>query len=81
MIKGSRKHLPLMAKTSFQVGDRVRYSSKFCRLVGAHTGWMPQVKGEITKLTGELATILWDFAGPDGVIAGGANVHNLQRLR
>ena len=70
-----------MTKKTFQIGDRVRYSSKFCRLVGAHTGWTPQAKGEITKITGELATIRWDFAGPDGQVWGGANVHNLQRIK
>jgi hypothetical protein len=26
-------------------GDRVRYSSEFCRQLGAATGWMPQARG------------------------------------
>ncbi len=65
----------------FSIGDRVRYSSKFCRLVGAHTGWTPQARGEITAMTGDLATIQWDFAGPDGLFMGGANVFNLQRIK
>lgn len=65
----------------FAIGDRVRYSSEFCRLIGAHTGWTPQARGVITKMTGDLATILWDFAGPDGIKSGGANVHNLQRIK
>ena len=70
-----------MTKPNFNIGDRIRYSSKFCRLIGAHTGWTPQARGVITKLRGELATIQWDFAGPDGRFIGAANVHNLQRTK
>lgn len=68
-------------KKQFQVGDRVRYSSEFCRLIGATTGWTPQARGEIIKMKGELASIRWDFAGPDGIINGAANVFNLEKLR
>lgn len=70
-----------MPKTKFSVGNRVRYSSTFCRTIGAISGWTPQARGEITKLTGDLATIQWDFAGPDGNLIGGANVFNLQKIK
>ena len=67
--------------TKFNIGDRVRYSSEFCRQIGAVSGFTPQARGEITKLTGELASIRWDFAGPDGNRFGGANVCNLQKIK
>ena len=70
-----------MIKHKFSIGDRVRYSSKFCRLVGAHTGWTSQARGEIIMLTNDLATIHWDFAGPDGNFIGAANVFNLQQTK
>ena len=72
-----------MTKTKFCVGDRVRYSSTFCRTIGASTGFTPQARGEITALSrsGEIATIHWDFAGPDGNFIGGANVFNLQKIK
>jgi len=67
--------------TTFNVGDRVRYSSEFCRQIGAVSGFTPQARGEITKLNGDLAAIRWDFAGPDGSSFGGANVCNLQKIK
>jgi hypothetical protein len=72
-----------MAK-DLQTGDRVRYSSEFCRTIGAHFGWTPQAKGTITRLWGGDATfaeILWDFAGPHGTRRGCAHLSALQRLR
>jgi len=70
-----------MAK-NLQPGDRVRYSSEFCRTIGAVTGWTPQAKGTITRLWGggAFAEVLWDFAGPSGR-QGGAHLSALQRLR
>lgn len=73
-----------MPKQPLAVGDRVRYSSEFCRRIGAVSGFTPQARGTITRLWGrpaENADILWDFAGPDGTRQGGAHVSNLQRLR
>ena len=68
-------------KRKFAIGDRVRYSSKFCRTVGAVSGFTPQARGAITGFTGDLAHISWDFPGPDGLFTGYANVFNLQKLR
>ena len=73
-------------QTQFKIGDRVRYSSTFCRLTGAATGITPQRRGTITGFWGSasypLAHILWDDApAKDGVEHnGGAAVFNLQRL-
>jgi hypothetical protein len=65
-------------------GDRVRYSSAFCRQIGAATGWLPQARGTVTALWGggqEFARITWDYHpdGPDAAAAGGAHVSALQR--
>jgi len=71
-----------MAK-NLQPGDRVRYSSEFCRTIGAHTGWTPQARGTITRLWGrnaDFAEVLWDFAGPSGR-QGGAHVSALEPSR
>jgi hypothetical protein len=73
------RHLPRLAP-----GDRVRYSSEFCRTVGAATGWAPQARGVITRLWGqgsEFAAILWEFPGPDGRREGGAHLSALERSR
>ena len=72
-----------MTKTKFSVGDRVRYSSTFCRTIGATTGFTPQARGVITSFskTGELASITWDFVSPNGTRHGAANVFNLQKIR
>lgn len=62
-------------------GDRVRYSSTFCRQVGAATGWLPQARGTVTHLWGrggEFAAVLWDHPGPDGTREGGAHLSALQ---
>ena len=67
-----------------KVGDRVRYSSDFCRAIGAVSGFTPQARGMITNLWGresEFAEILWDFTGPDGIRQGGARISNLERCR
>lgn len=64
-------------------GDRVRYSSKYCRQLGAVSGWLPQARGTVTRLWGagdRLAAITWDY-NPDGPGSqGGAGVDVLQRL-
>lgn len=65
-------------------GDRVRYASKYCRQVGAVTGWLPQARGTVTRLWGHgdrLAVIRWDDH-PDGPgTEGGAGVDVLEKLR
>jgi len=70
--------------TPLKVGDRVRYSSDFCRIIGAYSGFTPQARGVIVNLWGrdsEYAEILWDFSGPDGIRQGGARLSNLERCR
>lgn len=70
--------------TLFKVGDRVRYSSHFCRTIGAVSGFTPQARGTIVNLWGtasDFAEILWDFTGPDGTRRGGAHLSALERLR
>ena len=66
-----------------QPGDRVRYSSAFCRQMGAATGWLPQARGTVVALWGggqDLARIRWDHH-PDGPgTECGAGVDVLQRL-
>jgi len=67
-----------------KIGDRVRYSSQFCRNIGAYSGFTPQARGMIVNLWGrdsEYAEILWDFSGPDGIRQGGARLSNLERCR
>ena len=67
-----------------KVGDRVRYSSEFCRTIGAVTGFTPQARGTITRIWGsakDFAEIKWDFKGPDGSDRGGAHLSALERLR
>ena len=74
-------------KTKFAIGDRVRYSSKFLNCIQAYSGWYPQVRGEITGFTGDLAAITWDFpSNPDRDPFGAndpshVNTFNLQRIR
>ena len=73
-----------MLKQPLTVGDRVRYSSEFCRRIGAVSGFTPQARGTITRLWGrpaENADIRWDLSGPDGSRLGGAHVSNLERLK
>jgi hypothetical protein len=66
-------------------GDRVRYSSAFCRQIGAATGWLPQARGTVTALWGggQYARVRWDHHpdGPDAAAAGGAHLSALQRCR
>ena len=67
-----------------KVGDRVRYSSAFCRTIGAVSGFTPQARGTITNLWGaasDFAEILWDFSGPDGTRRGGAHLSALERCK
>ena len=69
-------------KSPLKIGDRIRYSSKFCRTIGAISGFTPQARGIITRLWGQesdFAEILWDFSGPDGIRQGGARLSNLER--
>lgn len=66
-----------MAK--LQIGDRVRYSSAFCRTIGASSGFTPQARGKITRIWGsnaDFAEIQWDFNGSN---QGGAHLSALQR--
>jgi hypothetical protein len=68
---------------NFKIGDRVRYSSEFCRTVGASTGFTPQARGEIVKVwggAGDFAKIKWDFPGPSGPY-GCAHFNCLERCR
>jgi len=70
-------------KQPLTVGDRVRYSSAFCRLIGAATGWTPAARGEIVRLwgaAGDMAAIRWDYHPQGPGTIGHANVCNLQRL-
>ena len=65
-----------MTKRILKEGDRVRYSSTFCRTIGAVTGFTPQARGDvITRLwgKGEFAEIVWDF--PDPMKASSAAGH------
>lgn len=63
-------------------GDRVRYSSEFCRSIGAATGWMPAARGTVLGLWGggdQFARIRWD-THPDGPgTEGGAHTSALER--
>ena len=64
------------------VGDRVRYSSEFCRTIGAASGFTPQARGEIVRVwggDGNFAEIRWDFAGPNGSRRGCAQLSALER--
>ena len=72
-----------MAKRILKEGDRVRYSSTFCRTIGAVTGFTPQARGVITRIRGreEFAEIVWDFPDPDGKVCGGAHISALERLK
>jgi len=66
------------------VGDRVRYSSRFCRTIGAVSGFTPQARGTIVNLWGaasDFAEILWDFTSPDGTRIGGAHLSALERCK
>lgn len=71
----------------FSIGDRVRYSSKFLKVIQAHSGWYPQVRGQITGFSGDLARIVWDFASdpdrdPFGINDPAyVNTFNLQRIK
>ena len=72
----------MMARAKLAPGDRVRYSSAFCRTVGAVTGWTPQARGTVLGLWGhgqQFARIVWD-QHPDGPgTEGGAHISALQR--
>lgn len=49
------------AVKSFEVGDEVKYTSKFLKSVGGYTGW-PQ-KGKVTGRSEEIADfirVMWD---------------------
>lgn len=65
-----------------QPGDRVRYSSAFCRQMGAVTGWLPQARGTVITPWGggyDLARIRWDHHPDAPGTLGGAHVSALQR--
>jgi hypothetical protein len=57
----------LMTETTANRGRPRRYSSEFCRRIGA-VSFTPQARGTITLVWGtasDFAEILWDFSGPD----------------
>lgn len=69
-------------KRPVRVGDFVRYSSDWCRSVGALTGDIPFARGEVIEITRvtetlDLARVKWDQ--PD--IPERVNVKNLERCR
>ena len=70
-------------KQPLAIGDRVRYSSAFCRTIGAATGWTPAARGELVRLWGAgFAEVLWDTPShPDGSRLGGAHSSALERER
>ena len=73
-----------MTKRILKVGDRVRYSSTFCRHIEAITGFTPQTQGVVTRLWGgtqQFADIVWDFPDDEGNVCGGGHIDNLERLR
>lgn len=73
-----------MTKRILKIGDRVRYSSKFCRTIGAISGFTPQARGVITGFWGyknEQAHIVWDFPDPQGMVCGGAHISALEKLK
>ena len=55
----------LMAKRILQIGDRVRYTGNFLRVIQAYSGWYPQARGVIVRFEGKdpsnrLAVMDWD---------------------
>jgi hypothetical protein len=73
-----------MTKRILKVGDRVRYSSSFCRHIGAITGFIPQAQGVVTRLWGDkqrFAEIVWDFPDDEGNLCGGGHIDNLESLK
>ena len=72
-----------MTRRILREGDRVRYSSTFCRTIGAVTGFTPQARGVITRLwgKGEFAEIVWDFPDDQGMRCGGAHISALEKLK
>jgi hypothetical protein len=66
---------------SIAVGDRVKYSARFCRSSGAYTGALPHARGKVVKLLTVgpgfvLATIEWDHQ-QGKYVPGVVNVANL----
>lgn len=73
-----------MTRAKLGPGDRVRYSSEFCRTIGAVTGWTPQARGVIVRLWGQdcdFAVVRWDQPNPSGQTEGGAHISALERCR
>ena len=55
----------LMAKRILKIGDRVRYTGNFLRVIQAYSGWYPQARGVIVRFEGKdpsnrLAVMDWD---------------------
>ena len=50
----------------FSVGDRVKYSTKFCRSISAYAGDIPHARGEVTATKDlptqgrQLVSVKWD---------------------
>jgi hypothetical protein len=65
------------------VGDKVKYSRKFCQSIGALAGWLPHVRGRIEALepfgAGQLATIHWEPCEGRPATKGKVLVSNLWR--
>ena len=64
-----------MSKIS--VGDRVKYSAKFLRSIGAYTGELPFAKGTVREIShwGTLTVARVEWGNPE--IPEGVNVGNL----
>jgi hypothetical protein len=74
----------MSTRNALKVGDRVRYSSAFCRCVGAYSGFFPTARGVVTRLwgsVGDCADIAWDFQRSDDAWPVWVNTHNLERCR
>jgi hypothetical protein len=56
--------------TPIKVGDRVAYTRKFCRNIGAYTGTIPFARGTVENIQGTIArnddmliaTVSWEGA-------------------
>ena len=63
------------------VNSKVKYSSKFLKSIGIHTGNMPKARGLVTTIQNigslSLASINWDRSD----IPGKVNVKNLQVVK
>lgn len=61
----STTFIRFMAKRILKIGDRVRYTGNFLRVIQAYSGWYPQARGVIVRFEGKdpsnrLAVMDWD---------------------